>query len=249
MLKLVENENNPNLLGFCEKDAFGTRIAAYYETYGTGYTFALFYLQEIDLNITAALSLIDGQMTLSCHMDADFMELAEFVQTIGYENILCDSSACAKLCLSPAKTGSIVEYKNSKSIKSDVPLAEGFDLSIIYGILKHSDFNGLPEYLPWLTDVSHRLRRGTAKVIAAEESGKAVACAMVVFKTSSAAILGAVATLPEFRGKGYAGALVTALAEEMKAKKRRVNLLCAEGSIIRFYQNLGFEKIGEWSLI
>jgi predicted GNAT family acetyltransferase len=55
--------------------------------------------------------------------------------------------------------------------------------------------------------------------------------------------------LPEYRGKGYAGALVTDLAVKMTSKSKRTELLCARDSIIEFYKHIGFEKTGEWALV
>ena len=71
---------------------------------------------------------------------------------------------------------------------------------------------------------------------------------MILFETASAGLIGAVATLPEHRGKGYAGALVTALARQLNTKGKRADLMCEE-KLTQFYNNLGFEKTGAWAQI
>jgi len=250
MLRLLQAKEDA-LVRFCEKDVFGTRISAYYSTYGTEFAFALFYLQEIDQDVTAAISKIDGSVTLCCKENADFEELAEFLSVIGFESLMCSAETCGNLMLKPKKTGSVVEFKGSKktSEKCSKILTSGFELTDIYDILKRSDFDGLSERLPWLSDVSYRMKMSTASAKVAEAEGKAVACAMVLFETGSAALIGAVATLPEFRGRGFAGELVTSLAAEMTPKNKRTELLCAEGSIIDFYNKIGFEKTGEWAIV
>jgi len=250
MLKLLQKQENV-LIQFCEKDVFGTRISAYYSTYGIELPFALFYIQENDEGVTAAICKIDEAITLCCEENADFEELAEFLNAIGYESIMCSIDVCDQLKSEPKKTGSVVEFKGSlkTSQKCDNILTSGFDLTAIYDILKHSDFAGLSERLPWLSDVSIRVKMGTATAIAAGENGRAVACAMILFETGRAALIGSVATLPEFRGKGFAGELVTFLAAGIAAKNKRAELLCAEGSIIEFYNRLGFIRTGGWALV
>ncbi len=93
------------------------------------------------------------------------------------------------------------------------------------------------------------VKKGTAEVKAVKEASDAVACAMVLFRTDKAVLLGAVATEPACRGKRYAGALVTSLAVAAKASNIRVELLCAKNGILEFYKRLGFVQTDEWALI
>jgi GNAT superfamily N-acetyltransferase len=250
MLRLLaENENE--LTDFCERDVFGTRISACMNVYGTVYPFALFYLQENGEQVTAALCKIDEAMTLCCAVNADYEELLQFVKAVGFDSLICDASACSRLGLEPKKNGFVVEFKE---IKKEVDyqrvfFADGCELADVYDILNCSSFDGLGSRSQWLSDVGFRVNRGSARAAAAQEDGKLVACAMVLFETKTAALIGAVATLPEYRGKGCAGALVTSLALGEKAMNKRVELLCASNGIVDFYQKIGFETTGEWALI
>lgn len=250
MLRLQEEKDN-RLTSFCERDVFGTRISACMTVYSTEYPFALFYLQEIGEQITAALCKIDGAMTICCAENADFEELSQFIKAVGFDSLLCDASVCDSLGLEPEKTGWIVEYcKTEKEFDNHSAFfAVGFELSGVYDILHRSDFDGLDNRARWLSDVSFRVNRGAAKAAAVQEDGELAACAMVLFETQAAALIGAVATLPAHRGKGYAGALVTSLAREEKAANKRVELLCASNGIVDFYQKLGFRITGEWTLV
>lgn len=250
MLRLLQKQDDA-FINFCTHDVFGTRISAYFMTYGTGFSFASFYLQESGNQITAAVCRIDGNMTICCKKNADIEELNEFIDIVGYSSLMCDADICGGLNLKSQKTGYIVEFKESKktSENKEICFSNGFELSDIYDILNRSGFDGLPEKLQWLQDVSTRLKKSTAYAEAINENGKPAACAMVLFETEKAALIGAVATVPECRGKGYAGALVSALAGEMAEKKKRAELLCANNSIYDFYSRLGFVKTGEWALV
>ncbi len=164
---------------------------------------------------------------------------------------MCDAVVCDKLNLDPQKTGLVVEFKgNEKSAENkDICFFNEFELCDVYDILNRSGFDGLPEKLQWLSDVLFRLKKNTACAAVIKEDAKPVACAMILFETEKAALIGAVATLPEYRGKGYAGSLVTALAGLTSEKKKRTELLCAKNGIVDFYSKLGFVKTGEWVLV
>ncbi|MBP9989084.1 MAG: GNAT family N-acetyltransferase, partial [Ruminococcus sp.] len=102
------------------------------------------------------------------------------------------------------------------------------------------------EYLNWLSDTTFRFNRYATYAVM-EENSKG--CAMCLFKTDKASLLGGVATKPEFRGQGIAGALVTFLANKEKKNGNRVELLCKADSIVEFYKSIGFYVTNEWSLI
>lgn len=250
MLRLLQQEEQ-ELFEFCKQDVFGTKIAAYSATYGMVYPFATFYLQRSNSTVTAAVSKIDDAMTLCCAEDADFEELATFVRAIGFNTLMCTAGVCDKLNLKPQKTGFIVEFQD-QPIPSDfqnIFLSNSFELSDIYDILQHAEFDGLAEKGPWLADVASRVKKGTATAKIVSEATVPVACAMILFETPVGVLIGAVATVPTFRGKGYAGALVTSLATSAKANNKRVELLCAKSGILDFYKKLGFVNTGEWVLI
>ena len=51
-------------LGFLPSDPYAARITALFKTYGAYYDFALFWVQETDGVPCAAISRIDGNMTV-----------------------------------------------------------------------------------------------------------------------------------------------------------------------------------------
>ena len=105
------------------------------------------------------------------------------------------------------------------------------------------------DYLPWLSDISYRIKRNTAKPFCAYDGERLMSCASALFITDSAALLGAVATDPDYRSKGLAGELVTTLGKEMSSLGKRAELLCKHDSIVEFYHSIGFETVGEWAII
>lgn len=247
MVKSVEKDDTA-FLSFCDSDVFGTRIKAYFNCYSTDYDFVKFWMQiNEEGEVTAAISRIDGDMTL-CAYDADYEELLEFVKIVGFNTIQCKRTVAKELADDETLWGYVVRFEDERENR-EVNIKNKFELKEIYDIIKAENITGVGDYLPWLSDTTFRINRNTAKPLLAEVDGNAAGCAMVLFRTDKAALLGAVATSPCYRGRGIAGALVTRLANDELAEGRRTELLCKNDSIVDFYKSIGFTVRDEWSLI
>ena len=119
----------------------------------------------------------------------------------------------------------------------------------IYKILKRVDFANLPEREIWLADTVHGMNKNTARACAYMYEGAKAATAMVLFDTPKAVLMGAIATLPEYRSKGFAALLVKTGASREKEAGKTVYLLCIAGGIVGFYEKLGFKEIEDWTLV
>ena len=249
MIKFIDSEKY-SLKEICSKDVFGTRILAYFNTYFYEFDFMRFWVQlDENENPVAAISLIDGSMTLTCNENADFDELSAFVKMIGFSSLQCDRRVMEKLGIKEALWGYVVRYESiTDRAKYKLTLCENTDYSDVYKLIKSADLLGVGEYLPWFSDVTHRVKKGTAKAALAMENGEPAACAMKLFVTDDAVLLGAVATDPNHRGKGLGGGLVTLLGNESVNEGKRTELLCKHDSIVDFYRSIGFTVVGEWAI-
>lgn len=242
---MIKQCENGEFLEFCDRDVFGTRIKAYFNCYGSNYDFVKFWVQIEDNEVVSAISRIDGDMTVSSTgKNAD--ELKSFLKMVGFNTIQCEKSIADKMELESSINGYVVEYNGNSYKPKDIILKSDFELKEIYDIIKAENLVGVGEYLPWLSDTSFRVNRGVTSALLAEDNS---GCAMCLFRTDKASLLGGVATRPECRGKGIAGSLVTRLAKEEKSKDNRVELLCKADSIVEFYKSIGFEVTNEWSII
>lgn len=246
MIKTVV-ENDAAFSDFCRRDVFGTRIACLYNCYSIKYDFVKFWVQTDDNeNIVSAISRIDGDVTVTS-TGKDMAELYEFLKIVGFRTIQCEKRIAELMGAKSDLDGYVVVYrKNEKEIKK-IHTDNIFRPKEIYDIIKSANLVGVGDYLFWLSDTTFRINRGVTSVLSAQVDGITAACAMKLFATNSAVILGAVATRPEYRGRGIAGALVTQLAESEKNKK--VELLCKHDSIVEFYKSIGFSIENEWSII
>lgn len=235
MLKISQSNSS---FSFLPKDAYAARIQALFKTYGTRYSFAQFWIQAN----TAAVSRVDGVMTVCCDSQADFEELRAFIQAVGFETLVCSYDTCVKLGYTPFASSYIVKYTADSSEKSEGSVP---DLKQVYSLLCTCGFS-MGDYNSFLADFAARLNKGTAK-ISAIVSDSVDACASALFIGEKSVLLGAVATNPEKRGQGLASKLVSALAAEMKGKKKEVFLFCREDGLLDFYKKIGFVDCGKWT--
>ena len=96
----------------------------------------------------------------------------------------------------------------------------------------------------WYADACARSVRGLAEIWIAEQQGAPVATAGVYSLRDApfGGYLTAVETLPDWRGRGYALALVDALARKC-GEDRPLRLICAP-RLLPLYRAAGFEQIG-----
>ncbi len=241
MLSLIKNKNE---LDFLWADPYSARITALALTYGTDYDFALFWVQKINDIPVAAISRIDGNMTICCNENADFEEISCFLGAVGYSSITFDAKFAEKLGIIPQKTSYTVRYAGgAKSLKNEI--ISDYDKKEIYSLLCCCGFE-MGEYNSFLSDICIRLNKKTASMGAIEINGSLCACAFALFEGDKSVLLGAVATNPAARGNGYASKIVGTLAEEKNEKE--VFLFCREDSLAEFYKKTGFEIAGKWAI-
>ena len=156
MLKLAEEKE---LLDFCRRDAFGTKIAGYLKTYSADSAAVRFWVQRNDENIiTAAVCRIYDSVVLSAEPDADFEELWQFLKIIGFSTLSCEESVCQKLGLSPTRSGNIVRFEHLlRPLRGEAQMPRYPDLRDVYSLLVSSGFDRLGGRDGWIADVSRRM--------------------------------------------------------------------------------------------
>ena len=242
--------NSDELLQICQNDVFGTKISAYYDVYSPFSQNDGFYIQKNGDEIFAALSKIDSNVVLTAKEDVDFSEISSFLHFYGFSTIQCDIRVADKLGLKPDATGYVVEFTNKiTSENSDLLFSDAYcvDYKQLYRLLSDCGFD-MPQYSNWLADFSLRLRRQKAFVCEKQDGEKLICTASALFVSESSVLLGAVATRPEYRGKGMAGELVSFMASYFSSQGKTVRLMCRE-KMLPFYERLGFVKAGEWAQI
>ncbi|MCM1285630.1 MAG: GNAT family N-acetyltransferase [Acetobacter sp.] len=238
MIKIIENGAELNKL--CTNDLFEIRIKSLLMAYDTKYDFARFYCQyDNNFNVTAIISKLDGDYTVSHNNNCDFSEIEEFIRVLGYTSVLSDDKfvyngsfeegiimSCNKKAEIPLENCSIDEYPK---------LMDLFNLDDY----EEADFEN------WYVDVNHRIRHNCAKAYSVNVKNEIVSSAMLSSIYNDSAILSSVKTYPEFRRMGYASKLVNYMLNDVKGT---VYLMRNQNKNEEFYSKLGFKNIGKWRM-
>ncbi len=117
------------------------------------------------------------------------------------------------------------------------------EIKELYSLLQSCEGEAfrVPDYLVFLSDVTHRLNLGKCMILATDIAGRLASSVMTVSETPNAAIIGAVATHPDFRKRGLSRELVRTIASQINAQGREAYVFSASEANTRFYQNSGFE--------
>ena len=244
---MIRQADDNSLRSFHSNDPFYTRILSLYESYGGGYDFVGFWVQETDGKLTAAISRFEDKFSLYLTDASDLEEISSFLRFQGAGAVM---AACGFLSDSPAEhviQGHVLRYRCDNYI-SELELYSP-EIKPFYALLQRcaSDIFLVPEYMTFLSDVTHRRNLGKCTLLGTDIDGTLVSGVMTVSETSSAAILGAVATHPDYRRRGLSRELVRVLASRINAQGREAYVFSAGEANTRFYQNSGFAVCAEFA--
>lgn len=222
-------------------DPFYTRILSLYESYGREYDFVGFWTQEIDGGIVAAIARFEDKFSLYLTERSDPEEIAAFLHFQGAGAVMTD--ACCPLPIQAEQVikGQVLQYQGEPYI-SYLELYSP-EVKPLYALLQscESPIFRVPEYMSFLSDVTHRRNGGKCAVLGTDVNGTLASAVMTVSETEYAAILGAVATHPDYRRRGLSRELVRTLASRITKQGRAAYVFSASDENTRFYENAGFE--------
>lgn len=250
MIKIIDSGFSlfDEFKNYCKISSFGTRIYSHFLCYGYEYDFALFWVQIIDDKVTCAICKLDGDFVLCVCDDTDFEELVSFLNFQDKCSVTFDNKYYGHLCFDSGivSVGDVLVYGGNADISSDFDIITP-ELKEYHNLLltcESEDFF-VPEYMHFLSDVSRRQMRGMCSVFGIKVVDTLVSCAMTVSYTDFSVILGAVATHPQHRKHGYAGCVVSALANKFK-DIGNVYIYTTIEKNTRFYEKLSFTVCGRW---
>ena len=239
---MIENiESFESLEKYYADTLYAVRIKAVAQTYGFSFPFARFYRQTVGQKCTALFCILDGEVTLDADYDAaDLGELAAFFQFSGFSSLLCEEAFSLEKGF---KCGAVMSADASaiQSLKASFEFVDKYD-----ELLKLFEFLGYGgSFGEWYADIKRRLNKGTALAGAVYDGEKIISAALFSSIYKNCAVLSGVKTDENYRNKGYAGALVRALASEISGK---IYLMRELNRNERFYQTLGFTNVGKWRI-
>lgn len=122
-------------------------------------------------------------------------------------------------------------------------------LNEVYRLLALVFGQTLPPWEDWYVDVSHRLRHGCCRIAGVMEEDGLAAVAMTTAECGRAALIGGVATHPDYRRRGYARRCVMSVAAALQKEGKDVWLSPKNETARQLYSRWGFIEAGEWAAI
>ena len=253
MICLVQEGNLPAFLQATSLDAIlGARLYTQYQVYGLEYPAMNFWLQQNENGeATAALSRFDGWLTVSAGERADLDELAEFARMLGGFSRLEAAPALCECLRGDGKLdgGLMFCYKGEGFGGMHPGVHTQPALRDVYQTICAANtwFSDTTNWAGWYTHTSHLLRHRLGFCSAVQKDGKVVSTGGVYTMGQCVAVIGGLATLPGYRGRGYAAQILHQLVDVALQQGKTPALFCAEESLVGYYSRNGFVPAGRWA--
>jgi ribosomal protein S18 acetylase RimI-like enzyme len=244
MLRLLTETDRPAFDAFAREYPLDTvRIAALLAAYGAASPFFETWMSEDRL---CAVARLDGAGFLAAAPGADPDELAAFFRFgPGFASLTGPVPVVEAVAAAlGVPQGCLRRFERLRFERFPPSLLAGqlvcgaSPLREAYAVLAQAGEADGIAFDAWYADMSHRLRHGCARAYTAG-TGRPVSACLVAAESAAAGLIAGVATLPDFRGRGYASSLVLRAAEDLRAAGKCAVLECAQ-SLLPFYQKLGF---------
>lgn len=221
------------------------RQCGQFAAYGADHDFLRFYADDSGNR----LSVFENAATLFAVDDAEEMRLFLTMDPT-VTSVRTDAKTAQRLAADwgvPLDTEAVMTAPKEAAMFDNVSEIAVRDSYAV--LLEGFGDKALPPFDSWYTDVHHRVRHGVCRLVGVYDDGKAAASAMTVAECANAALIGAVATCPSARGKGYASACVLTLAAMLQREGKTVLLSPKNEYAHRLYDRIGFTVVGEWGSV
>ncbi len=237
MIEKIENEEQFAM--WQNRDIYSVRILSLLESYGCKYNFATFYRQVVDDKITAIISKLDNDITISLGDDYDNEEIVHFLCVTGYNSVLTNDS----FFLNPRyEEGVVMECNTKHELQPlNVTIDEYPKLMDLFNFVDYDK----QDFKAWYVDISHRIRHNTAKAYTLNVNDEIISSGILSSIIDDYSILTAVRTNDDYRKMGYGSYLVKSICNDFKGT---VYIMRDENKNEEFYNKCGFKNIGKWRI-
>lgn len=212
------------------------RLLSWWEAYRNT-TIARFYQTEnggcIAVMDTQAVACVPKEDTEEVFA---FFELQPDIRSVYTTNSACCSGKVKHFTAMLAPTIAEAETLDTVSVRDLYPFLQAF-------------FDDLPLFEAWYLDVSYRTRHDLCRHAVIKDNDVIVSSAMTVAEWQGGALLGGVATAPDYRRRGYAGRCVLSLTKALQARGKTVWICPYNPSAQRLYESLGFRECATVTVI
>lgn len=237
------------LLAGLESSHYSRRIRSHFIAYGTKYDFCRFFLVKDGDDVKGLISLFNSSMVVSAFSnkvfsEQDITELSIFVNMTKPFTVELDLRYAYRLydlVQSDYRDFKRVEFEFRCSSRiPKINVNETPKLDDVFEILQTS-FPIIKQTKDlWLTDTSHRIRRGLSQSFTLG----CYSSATIQYIIDDIAFVGHVATIPSQRGKHHARELLYWIGEKLNADGFKVRLY-ARSYNVSYYTEIGFEPVND----
>ena len=248
MISIADNKHSYSneILELSKNNPFGCRIISLYNTYNYNLPFVDFWVQLSNNTPVSLISRLESALIILLTDNSDLDEISSFVRVSGAETVLCDAKYKLN-CDFKRVSGPILCSDSAFEIDNSFEVYKP-SVKEVYSIISTSasDNFKVPSYESFMLDVNHKINQRTIRMYAIKEEIPA-ACIMTLAESRESAVLGALATNPKLRKKGYGGFLIKYINNVLIGEGKKVYLHRAPDENISFYNKLGFKQYGFWA--
>lgn len=236
------------LLSRLSSNNYSRRIKSHFAAYGVEYGFSRFFVIERNGDMLGLVSVFNSSMMISAFEGKSFgrdiiRELSGFIGMIRPETVELEKKFADEL--EPMLRG---QYKGDrrtefafvpKNVLPPLEVDELPKLDDVFRILAACFPKLADSYELWLTDTSHRVRRGLSQSFLLGNYSTAT----IQYIVDGVALVGHVGTIPEERGKFHARQLLYWIGERLTQDCFEVRLF-ARPHRVSYYEEIGFKECG-----
>ena len=244
---ITQINNIDGYIPLMRSDHYSRRIRSHYRAYGGEYDFCRFFLIKSDVQDIGLIVLFNSSMLMSSFKDCSLdegqtAEVSMFISVNKPLSIELENTYVPKLLesLDEYTTDKRTQFRFTQNgVIPRLKVDEVPSLTDVYKILASSFPAIANSYELWLTDMSHRVRRGLSQSFLLGD----YTTATIQYIVDRVALVGHVATVPEERGKMHARQLLYWIGQRLSADGLDV-ILFARPHRVSYYNEIGFTPVG-----
>lgn len=246
MIRQIENSEQINR-DFLVRTYYGRKLTAYLEAYGTQYDFCRFYQLVYDDAVKGYMFQINATLVVCAEEEIPTDELEQYILM----NLPFRVEAPSFILKNIEHLDGYHKLKRTKfEFSEHIPenfcedeLEDNPKLDDAYDIITEG-FPNMKNYGMWITENSHRIRRGISRIYLY----KKCTTATVIYDIDGHVLIGQVATRESARGNGYARELLYWLGHKLRMQGKKISLFALDYRE-SFYREIGFNEISVESVI
>lgn len=237
MIKQIFNSEDFDK-SFLQSNYYGRKLLSYLNAYGTSYDFCRFYSVQ-DIGIYAYMFQINSTLVIASALPLPPEEILCYIKMYQPYRVeapfyILDTLGIPEGYKKLKRTQFEFSEHQPNSNFDETLIDENPNLMEVYDILAES-FPTMQDKGLWLTDTSHRIRRGISKIYLYNHCTTTT----VLFDIDNNVVIGQVATKEIHRGKKYARDLLYWLGHQLRQQGKKVTLFALDYRE-SFYQEIGF---------